>query len=97
MDTATIIGLAAGVFTTISFLPQVIKAWKSKSTRDISIGMYIVLGIGLLLWTIYGFAIESTPIIITNAVGLTLTLLVLLLKIKYGWKNTSWQPSATEL
>ncbi|MEJ2697307.1 MAG: SemiSWEET transporter [Candidatus Sulfobium sp.] len=84
MDTATIIGLAAGVFTTISFLPQVIKAWKSKSTRDISIGMYIVLGIGLLLWTIYGFAIESTPIIITNAVGLTLTLLVLLLKIKYG-------------
>ncbi|MEJ2685428.1 MAG: SemiSWEET transporter [Candidatus Sulfobium sp.] len=84
MDNTTLIGLAAGLFTTISFLPQVIKAWKSKSTRDISIGMYIVLGLGLLMWVFYGFAINSTPIIITNAIGLTLTLLVLVLKIKYG-------------
>jgi MtN3 and saliva related transmembrane protein len=84
MDNTTLIGLAAGLFTTISFLPQVIKAWKSKSTRDISIGMYIVLGVGLLMWVFYGFAINSTPIIITNAIGLTLTLLVLVLKIKYG-------------
>jgi MtN3 and saliva related transmembrane protein len=84
MDNTTLIGLAAGLFTTISFLPQVIKAWKSKSTRDISTGMYIILGAGLLLWTIYGFAINSTPIIVTNAIGLTLTLLVLILKIMYG-------------
>ncbi len=84
MTEATLIGLAAGVFTTISFLPQVIKAWKSKSTKDISIGMYIVLGVGLLLWVIYGVAINSKPIIITNAIGLILTLLVLLLKMKYG-------------
>ena len=84
MDSTTLIGLAAGVFTTISFLPQVIKAWKSKSTRDISAGMYVVLAVGLLLWVFYGFAINSAPIILTNAIGLTLTLLVLLLKLKYG-------------
>jgi MtN3 and saliva related transmembrane protein len=84
MAITTLIGLAAGFFTTISFLPQVIKAWKSKSTKDISVGMYIVLAAGLLLWVFYGFAINSTPIIITNAIGLILSLLVLLLKIKYG-------------
>jgi MtN3 and saliva related transmembrane protein len=84
MSITTLIGLVAGFFTTISFLPQVIKAWKSKSTKDISVGMYIVLAVGLLLWVFYGFAIDSTPIIITNAIGLILSLLVLLLKIKYG-------------
>lgn len=84
MDITTLTGLAAGTFTTISFLPQVIKAWKSKSTKDISVGMYIVLAAGLLLWVFYGFAINSTPIIATNAVGLILSLVVLVLKIKYG-------------
>jgi MtN3 and saliva related transmembrane protein len=84
MDITILIGLAAGIFTTISFLPQVVKAWKSKSTKDISLGMYIVLAIGLLLWVFYGFAIKSIPVIVTNAIGLILTFLVLLLKIKFG-------------
>ncbi len=84
MDNATLIGLAAGTLTTISFLPQVIKTWKSKSTKDISIGMYAALSVGLLLWIFYGLSIDSMPVIITNTVSLILTVLVLLLKIKYG-------------
>lgn len=84
MDNTTLIGLAAGTLTTISSLPQVIKAWKSKSTKDISIGMYTALSVGLLLWIFYGFAINSTPIIITNVISLILAVLVLLLKIKHG-------------
>ena len=84
MDNATLIGLAAGTLTTISFLPQVIKTWKSKSTKDISIGMYAALSVGLLLWIFYGLSIDSMPVIITNTVSLILTALVLLLKIKYG-------------
>ena len=84
MDNTTLIGLAAGTLTTISFLPQVIKAWKSKSTKDISIGMYTALSVGLLLWIFYGFAINSTPVIFTNVISLILTVLVLLLKIKHG-------------
>lgn len=84
MDNTTLIGLSAGTLTTISLLPQVIKAWKSKSTKDISIAMYSALSVGLLLWIFYGFAINSTPIIITNVVSLILTVLVLILKIKHG-------------
>jgi MtN3 and saliva related transmembrane protein len=84
MDNTTLIGLAAGTLTTISFLPQVIKTWQSKSTKDISLGMYAAFSVGLLLWIFYGFAINSTPIIITNVITLILAVLVLLLKIKHG-------------
>lgn len=84
MDNTTIVGLAAGTLTTISFLPQVIKAWRSKSTKDISIGMYTALSVGLLLWIFYGIAIKSTPIIITNVISLVLTVLVLFLKRHHG-------------
>jgi MtN3 and saliva related transmembrane protein len=84
MDNTTLIGLAAGTLTTISFLPQVIKAWKTKSTKDISIGMYSALSVGLSLWIFYGFAIYSTPVIFTNVISLILALVVLLLKIKHG-------------
>ena len=74
----------AGSLTTISFLPQLIKTWKSKSTHDISKGMYLALGIGLSLWIFYGFLIHSTPIIITNVITLILAVLLLSLKIKHG-------------
>jgi MtN3 and saliva related transmembrane protein len=84
MDKATFLGLMAGTCTTLSFLPQLIKTWKTKSTHDISTGMYVTLGIGLLLWVFYGIYISSLPIIITNAVTLVLACTVLVLKIKHG-------------
>ena len=84
MDNTTLIGLAAGTLTTIAFLPQVIKTWRSKSTKDISLGMYSAFSAGLSLWIVYGFSINSTPVIITNVVTLILAVLVLLLKIKHG-------------
>ncbi len=84
MDKTTLLGLAAGACTTLSFLPQLVKTWKTKSTHDISIGMYITLSIGLLLWVFYGFYIYSFPIIITNIVTLILASTVLGLKIRHG-------------
>jgi MtN3 and saliva related transmembrane protein len=84
MDSATLLGLLAGTCTTISFLPQIMKAWKSKSTHDISTGMYVILSTGLLLWTLYGFIIHSLPVIVANVVGLALSCSVLLLKIRHG-------------
>ncbi len=55
MNLITIIGLAAGICTTIAFLPQAVKTWKSKSAKDLSLGMYSILCTGILLWLIYGF------------------------------------------
>ncbi|SPQ00959.1 conserved hypothetical protein [Candidatus Sulfobium mesophilum] len=84
METPTIIGLTAGTLTTLSLLPQVIKAWKSKSTKDISLGTYCAFTIGLSLWVVYGIELNSPPIIITNVVTLILAVMILLLKIKHG-------------
>ena len=83
MDYITFLGLFAGFLTTVSFLPQVIKTWKTKSTKDISLGMFLALTIGIFLWTVYGFLIESLPVIAANFVSLFLAVIILFFKIKY--------------
>jgi len=80
----TILGLLAGVLTTISFIPQVMKTWKFKETKDISLLMYIIFFTGILLWFSYGILIDNTPIIVANGVSLVLVFIVLSLKIRYG-------------
>jgi MtN3 and saliva related transmembrane protein len=83
MNWITLLGVVAGILTTISFLPQVIKAWKTKQTKDISLGMYSIFVTGVALWLIYGFAINDLPVILANAVTLVLAGFVLIMKIKY--------------
>ena len=80
----TIIGLIAGACTTVSILPQVIKTIKIKETKDISLLMYIILILGLLLWTIYGILNKDVPIILANVFTLIFASIVLILKIKHG-------------
>jgi len=63
----TILGLVAGALTTISFLPQLIKAWKSRSTHDISIGMFSLLAVGIMLWLIYGVVTSDLSVILANS------------------------------
>jgi MtN3 and saliva related transmembrane protein len=85
METVTtILGLLAGTLTTIAFLPQVIKTWKSRSAKDLSLGMLAAFSAGVLLWLVYGFLIDSLPIILANAVTLILACTNLGLKLKYG-------------
>ena len=83
-DVTTLIGLIAAICTTSSFLPQVIKTWKSKKTKDISFLMYAILAMGLLLWLVYGIIIRDFPLIMANSISLGLALCVLFLKIKHG-------------
>ena len=85
MDTEFInlLGLIAGTLTTIAFLPQLIKTWKSKSAKDVSLSMMITFCIGVFLWIVYGLAIGAMPIVVANVVTLALALLILILKIRY--------------
>ncbi|MGI9550563.1 MAG: SemiSWEET family sugar transporter [Aurantibacter sp.] len=83
MDYIEIIGLAAATITTAGFVPQVNKIWKEKSTKDISLSMYLLLSVGLTLWLIYGFYIESLPVILANGITLLLVLSIIFLKLKY--------------
>jgi len=83
MEPITILGLAAGALTTFSFLPQVIKTWKLKETKDISLGMYMLLSIGVFLWLAYGLFKKDLPIILANGIGLILVFVILFFKLKY--------------
>lgn len=78
------LGLIAGTLTTIAFIPQIAKAWQSKSTGDLSWGMVTIFSTGVLLWLIYGIWINSLPVILANAVTLLLQCGIIALKIKYG-------------
>ena len=73
----------AGILTTLSFVPQVVKIWKSKSAGDISFGMFLLFSAGILLWLIYGILIGAQPIIVANAVTLALALTIIVMKIRY--------------
>ena len=84
MDNVTILGLAAGTLTTVAFIPQLAKAWQSKSTGDLSWGMVIIFSTGVLLWLIYGIWIDSLPVILANAVTLLFQAGIIALKMKYG-------------
>lgn len=77
MDAVTLLGLAAAVFTTASFVPQVVKTWRSGSSTDLSLGMYALFTVGIVLWLAYGVLIRDLPIILANVVTLALVLAVL--------------------
>ena len=77
------VGFFAALCTTIAFLPQAIKVYKTKSTKDISLLMFLIFTIGVFSWLIYGLIINDYPVILANAVTLILSLFILLYKIKY--------------
>ncbi|MBP8792782.1 MAG: SemiSWEET transporter [Lutibacter sp.] len=83
IDKFEIIGLIAAVLTTSSFVPQVYKAWKSKSTESLSLPMYIIFFVGVMLWLVYGFYLNSFSMIIANIVTGLLALLLIVLKLRY--------------
>lgn len=84
MDGVTTLGLTAGTLTTIAFIPQLVKAWRSKSTSDLSWGMVTTFSTGVLLWFFYGIWIDSLPVMLANAVTLLFQIGIISLKIKYG-------------
>jgi MtN3 and saliva related transmembrane protein len=68
MSALTLLGLAAACCTTLAFVPQVMKAWKSRSTADISLGMFLIMCVGIMLWLVYGGIGGDVPLIIANVV-----------------------------
>ncbi len=84
MNFITLIGLVAATLTTASFIPQVIKSWKNKSAKDLSLGMFVLFCSGVLLWLVYGILNKDAPIILSNTVTLVLSLTIIILKIRYG-------------
>jgi MtN3 and saliva related transmembrane protein len=75
------LGLIAGGCTTLAFLPQVYRVWKTRSVKDISTWMYLIYCLGLALWIVYGVSLDLLPIVVANVVTLGLASTILGLKI----------------
>ncbi|MCC7167660.1 MAG: SemiSWEET family sugar transporter [Rhodospirillales bacterium] len=82
MEPIDLLGLVAGTLTTLAFVPQVRKAWKSGQTRDISLVMFATFTLGVALWLVYGLWLGSWPLILSNIVTLGLAGAILVLKIR---------------
>ncbi len=89
MDEWTAIGLIAGFLTTIGFVPQIVKGYRSKSMEDVSLLMPILITLGMLLWLFYGIWLDSLPIVVWNAVALSLNIIIIVTKLAYGRNSGS--------
>lgn len=84
IDTPRIIGLIAGILTTASLLPQLIRTIKTKSAKDLSLGMFLFFVLGIICWLTYGIMVQEWPIIAANIITLIMAVILLVCKIKYG-------------
>jgi MtN3 and saliva related transmembrane protein len=84
MAAIDLVGYVAAMLTTVAFLPQVVRVWRSKSTKDLALPTLLSFIAGVAMWLIYGLLVTSTPIIAANAVTLVLNLIILRFKFKYG-------------
>ena len=78
------IGFIAALLTTVSFVPQVLKVWRTRSAKDISLGMYSFFTLGIAAWLVYGVLIDSWPVILANLITLMLAGSVLVMKLKFA-------------
>ena len=84
MTGVTLLGLLAGVLTTVAFVPQVVKTWRTRSTNDISLWMFSILVAGIVAWLTYGAIIGDLPLILANGATLLLAGTILFFKIRNG-------------
>lgn len=82
MTLADTLGMAAGFVSTVAFLPQSLKVWRTRSTRGISTGMYALYCLSLVLWGIYAWMIEAWPLLVTEIVTGLMTFYILVMTLR---------------
>ena len=90
LNSSEVFGFAAATLSTIAFLPQVVKTWKTRSAKDVSYALLLTFSTGCLCWVIYGYQVEAKPVMIANAFTLALNLTILAMKIVF--ENNSDNP-----
>lgn len=83
VDGVTLIGFGAALLTTLAFLPQAIKVWRTRSTKDISLLTFIAFCVGVVLWLSYGILTQDLPLIAANSATLALAGTILVFKLRY--------------
>ena len=95
LNSSEVFGFAAATLSTIAFLPQVVKTWKTRSAKDVSYALLLTFSTGCLCWVIYGYQVEAKPVVIANAFTLALNLTILAMKIVFE-NNSDNLPENTQ-
>ena len=82
-EQANWLGLIAGMLTTLSFVPQVWHTWKTRSAKDLSLGMLSIFTLGITLWLVYGLWMQAPPLILSNIITLILAGILLGFKLYF--------------
>jgi MtN3 and saliva related transmembrane protein len=83
MTGVDILGYSAGAITSLTFLPQVIKTWKVKSAKDISLLMFVIAAVNEVMWVVYGALLDNWVIILTNIIVLSMALTMIYFKLRF--------------
>ena len=84
MQLEDLLGYTAATLTTVAFVPQAWRCFRTKDVSGISLGMYSVFTAGVALWLVYGLALAAWPIVVANAITLALAGTILVMKVRYG-------------
>ena len=84
MNNTDLLGLVAAALTTLSFVPQALKTFRTRDVSGISLGMYSLFATGVALWLVYGLSIGSVPVTVANVITLTFAVMILAMKLRYG-------------
>jgi len=87
MNGVDLLGYSAGFITTLTFLPQVLKTYKEKSAKDVSLNMFVIAAINEVMWVVYGALKNDMVIVLTNVVVLIMSVTMIFFKLKYGKKS----------
>ncbi len=80
-------GYSAAFLTTVAFVPQLVRVWRLKEARDISLPTFLLFSVGVALWLVYGIYAGAGPVIASNSATLGLSVAILALKLKYDRKG----------
>ncbi|MBL0357968.1 MAG: hypothetical protein IPP72_14300 [Chitinophagaceae bacterium] len=83
MDWIEVVGLIGSTLSSITFIPQVLQAWKTKSVGDLSLSMMVIVTLSTLVWLVYGFGRNALPVIICNAIIFLLSLVLIYFKFSF--------------
>lgn len=96
MEFTDLLGYLAGALTTLSFIPQAWRTFRTKDVSGISLRMYCIFTLGIAVWLTYGIVLKETPMIVANSVSLVLACAVLGMKLRYGRRQGILSGSRTQ-
>lgn len=86
MDWIEMVGLTGSALSSITFIPQVVQAWKTKSVGDLNLSMIVIIAVSTIVWLVYGIGRGALPVIICNAIILILSLTLIYFKFSFTKK-----------